>query len=289
MPFHCPITCKLCSWPLPLRPTIFLVGLSVGFSGKPLPWHVLWGISLCNAAGCWIATLTGVEGGSYIFGGGTTTTSSSTGGHSATPFTKDMDKNDSTTSHNNKSLQYLLSSIAFGYLAYQEYREQYQQQQKQQQQAPNEPQKTKQPASLQLALPMTLNNLAGGVTGGVMGLSASLNALYALVVSVAFMSIGYGLGHTQSRRTRRRQQRQRQESEAQECNQPQYPKTSATGPITNRRHQSSDDNNHSQNNKHNEYATTDDASFDMSKISIVLYLILSVQSLYEAGAIIAAS
>lgn len=47
---------------------------------------------------------------------------------------------------------------------------------------------------LRLALPMTLNNLAGGVAGGAKGLQPITTALYALVASFLTMALGYSLG-----------------------------------------------------------------------------------------------
>ena len=45
-----------------------------------------------------------------------------------------------------------------------------------------------------LAIPMTLNNLAGGVVGGASGVTPELLALYALLVSFGTMWVGYGVG-----------------------------------------------------------------------------------------------
>jgi putative Mn2+ efflux pump MntP len=47
---------------------------------------------------------------------------------------------------------------------------------------------------VQLAVPMSLNNMAGGVASGVAGVTASLAAIYALAVSVLFMESGVYLG-----------------------------------------------------------------------------------------------
>jgi putative Mn2+ efflux pump MntP len=49
-------------------------------------------------------------------------------------------------------------------------------------------------ASLQLALPMTLNNLTGGVAGGLLGVSPLVGTFWALVASVISMNVGYWLG-----------------------------------------------------------------------------------------------
>jgi putative Mn2+ efflux pump MntP len=136
----------------------FLVGLCTGLVGKPLPVTVLWGIALCNAAGSLVAT----AGGAFC----------------------------ANTLHATAQLQYGLAAAAFGYLAWIEYKE-----------FPasttpssNQTGSCRQQASLSLALPMTLNNLAGGVAGGVVGLSAVTASLYALFISVITMWVGYRLG-----------------------------------------------------------------------------------------------
>ena len=97
---------------------------------------------------------------------------------------------------------------------------------------------------------MTLNNLAGGVTGGVMGISAGLNTLYAFVISVAFMWIGYCVGHASQKHRQQRQQL-----------------TEKSGSTT---------------TSNTTTTTTNTASFNLGTISIALYLVLSFQSLYEA-------
>jgi len=45
-----------------------------------------------------------------------------------------------------------------------------------------------------LAIPMTLNNLAGGVVGGTAGVTPELLAVYALLVSFGTMGAGYWVG-----------------------------------------------------------------------------------------------
>jgi putative Mn2+ efflux pump MntP len=47
---------------------------------------------------------------------------------------------------------------------------------------------------VQLAVPMSLNNMAGGVASGVAGVAASLASVYALAVSVLFIESGVYLG-----------------------------------------------------------------------------------------------
>jgi putative Mn2+ efflux pump MntP len=139
----------------------FLVGLCTGLVGKPLPVAVLWGISICNAAGSLVAT----AGGAFC----------------------------ANTLHATAQLQYGLAAAAFGYLAWIEYRELPVSTTTSSNQTGSSS-SSRQQASLSLALPMTLNNLAGGVAGGVVGLSAVTASLYALFISVITMWVGYRLG-----------------------------------------------------------------------------------------------
>ena len=129
----------------------FLVGLSVGLTRKPLSPKVLWGIALCNAMGCFVATSGGNFGAAFL--------------------PDDQAAN-------------VLACLAFGYLAWKEYAEA--------NDAANNG--TPKKVSLDLALPMTLNNLAGGVTAGVLGVAPLWNFLYALLMSVLTMWVGYQLG-----------------------------------------------------------------------------------------------
>jgi putative Mn2+ efflux pump MntP len=48
--------------------------------------------------------------------------------------------------------------------------------------------------AVQLAIPMTLNNLAGGVAGGAVGVTAWQAALFGLIASFVTMLIGYRIG-----------------------------------------------------------------------------------------------
>ncbi|KAG7354381.1 hypothetical protein IV203_003737 [Nitzschia inconspicua] len=48
--------------------------------------------------------------------------------------------------------------------------------------------------ALQLALPMTLNNLAGGVAGGAVGVTPLQAALFAFLASFMTMFLGYEIG-----------------------------------------------------------------------------------------------
>ena len=47
---------------------------------------------------------------------------------------------------------------------------------------------------MQLAVPMTLNNLAGGAAGGAVGLSPAMSGLYALAASYVMMYVGHAAG-----------------------------------------------------------------------------------------------
>jgi putative Mn2+ efflux pump MntP len=85
-----------------------------------------------------------------------------------------------------------LAALAFAYLAWQEYNDTTTH-------TSNAPPPTT--ASLQLAIPMTLNNVAGGVTGGALGISATINFGYSMGVSVVTMWVGYRLGRAWSTTT----------------------------------------------------------------------------------------
>ena len=135
----------------------FLVGLSVGLTRKRLSQKVLWGIALCNAAGCYIATTGGSLGAEYLM--------------------------DEQTANG-------IACLAFAYLAVQEYAEGGASATDHGDSSSKTPKKV----SLDLALPMTLNNLAGGVTAGLLDISPAWNFIYALLMSVLTMWLGYGLG-----------------------------------------------------------------------------------------------
>lgn len=51
------------------------------------------------------------------------------------------------------------------------------------------------PLVLRLAVPMTLNNLAGGAAGGAVGLTPGISGLYALMASFLTMYIGHFIGY----------------------------------------------------------------------------------------------
>ena len=84
-----------------------------------------------------------------------------------------------------------IAAIAFAYLAWQEYSEGsieiYNDR------GDEKSKKASRGLSYSIALPMTLNNLAGGLAGGALGLSAIQATSYAFAVSFLSMSFGYYL------------------------------------------------------------------------------------------------
>jgi putative Mn2+ efflux pump MntP len=150
----------------------FTVGISIGITSSsttklPFAWiNII--ISICNALG---ALLAGLAGKFMI------------------------------TSNKNTFLPAVLAACAFGVLAFQELYLYYNDVIKL-----NYPhKKIKNPADSKssvanltsvwkLAIPMTLNNLAGGVAGGAVGLSPGISALYALNASFISMSLGHFVG-----------------------------------------------------------------------------------------------
>jgi putative Mn2+ efflux pump MntP len=133
----------------------FTVGLSVGICHKDLSVWENVVISVCNATGALIA------------------------GYGGVVLSQRMPP----------LLAPLLAATAFCYLAVQEFVSYYQQSYK------KDAKKDEAPIHLvRLALPMTLNNLAGGVAGGAAGLSPLMSALYALLASFGTMAVGYAIG-----------------------------------------------------------------------------------------------
>jgi putative Mn2+ efflux pump MntP len=166
----------------------FTVGLSVGIRQKKslLPTWANGCISVCNAAGAWVAGHGGVWVSLYF-------------GH-------------------NNSFPLYLSAIAFGGLALSEYRG-YREEigtntntvidgKKNDNDDNDDDDKDESstnyfsnsttsaiwPPVLKLAVPMTLNNLAGGVAGGAAGLTPQMSAFYALVASFVTMFVGHRVG-----------------------------------------------------------------------------------------------
>jgi len=134
----------------------FLVGLVLGTTHSN-QWHhaLVWGIAWCNAAGSYVATATG----------------------SSLPLA---------------GLQHVVAGTAFGYLGFKEYRDNATADEKE-----TKPNTTDGPPPTtfwQLALPMSLNNLAGGVATGVAGVSSLVASGYACWISALFMYAGLWLG-----------------------------------------------------------------------------------------------
>ena len=143
----------------------FTVGVSVGVGHKKLPFWVNSFISVCNATGAWIAGFGGILVGQTM------------------PL-----------------LAPLLAACAFGVLALQEWKDRGSNNDginKTNLRALSEISEV-----LRLALPMTLNNLAGGVAGGAAGLSPLVTALYALVASFVTMAVGHAIGYRLGKTTR---------------------------------------------------------------------------------------
>lgn len=133
----------------------FTVGISVGFSHKRLPIWVNAFISICNAAGALVAGLGGVILSQHI------------------PLLAPM-----------------LASLAFGVLAIHEFHEFLHSSKTEEKHQFLEISQV-----IRLAVPMTLNNLAGGVAGGAVGLSPLVSASYALLASFLTMAVGHRIGH----------------------------------------------------------------------------------------------
>ena len=107
-----------------------------------------------------------------------------------------------------KQVASLLSSIAFGFLAFQEVNSARNKQKRdnveddQQKQRHENKDKERNSSSrchivaraFQLAVPMTLNNFAGGVTGGAVGITPSQSFVYGWIVSFVTMAGGYWIG-----------------------------------------------------------------------------------------------
>mmetsp|Transcript_16982 Transcript_16982/g.47017 ORF Transcript_16982/g.47017 Transcript_16982/m.47017 type:complete len:200 (-) Transcript_16982:1431-2030(-) len=165
-----------------------MVGLSIGVRRKPLPHWVNAFISICNACGAWIASFGGIVMASRF-----------------------------------PNLAPMLAAMAFAYLAVQEFRDAVAEERKDRSNgnrrgtqpssstsstssssaaavtatagsAKSELQQARMEDVLKLALPMTLNNLAGGVAGGAAGFSPSVTAGYALLASFLTMLVGHAVG-----------------------------------------------------------------------------------------------
>jgi putative Mn2+ efflux pump MntP len=153
----------------------FTVGVTIGVCGKRLPLWVNGFISGCNASGAMMAA----------YGG-------------------------ALASQHMPLLAPLLAAFAFGYLSWSEMVNYYSGRTKRQpskrkdddenenhrheQQQPIGHQPLHLASVLRLALPMTLNNLAGGVAGGAAGLSPRMASAYALLASFGMMALGHSVG-----------------------------------------------------------------------------------------------
>lgn len=89
----------------------------------------------------------------------------------------------------------ILASLAFFYLAYQEIRNE----EGDDDDAPSNNKSTA--VSPIMAIPMTLNNLVGGVAGGVVGISPAMAAICALIASYLTMAVGHWMGKSASNHT----------------------------------------------------------------------------------------
>ena len=148
----------------------FAVGLSTGLSQKKLSARTNGIISICNASGAYFASA--VSGTSYASSASNTASSTSHGW-----------------------VLSVLASLAFFYLAHKEGND------------------TSKPTHTQMkhdtdvacsnvtatvspimAIPMTLNNLVGGVAGGAVGISPIMAATCALFASYLTMAVGHWMG-----------------------------------------------------------------------------------------------
>lgn len=155
----------------------FMVGVSAGLSSPPLShfYKVNLAVALCNAGGTLLATY----GGDHLKRlpevalmklAAAVSTSSSPEAYKI-----------------NFSIPALLAAMAFAYLSWKEYSIE--------ELDDADDKITKQSSlSYSIALPMTLNNLAGGVAGGVLGLSVLQATIYAFFVSLGSMTFGHFLG-----------------------------------------------------------------------------------------------
>lgn len=170
----------------------FMVGLSVGITNRSLSFGVNALISICNATGAWLAGC----GGSAL-------------GQNLPPYVSP-----------------LLSAMTFGGLALREFGDFLQTARRKRQLLRKEKENHRSsgdnnirdinknvetgttgssgtPSSganldisraIQLAFPMTLNNLAGGVAGGAIGVSPLQAGLYGLLASFLTMALGHWIG-----------------------------------------------------------------------------------------------
>ena len=184
----------------------FCVGLGVGLSGKHLPVHANAWIALMNAIGGYVASI----GGGFL-----------------------------SSSSLSSSMAGWLASVAFFALAYQEHKSDsvtngvhdgrdgmptgnttrngkndgrqtclddktHKEYIGTQKQAQTTGRVMTNQQILMMAFPMTLNNLAGGVAGGAVGITPPMAFFYALVVSFGTMALGHAIGRSASKSSSRR-------------------------------------------------------------------------------------
>lgn len=137
------------------------MGLSVGIRHGSLPLWANVVISVCNASGAFAASHGGVWLTHWVSG----------------------------------SLPLYLAATAFGGLAIVEYNNYMTELGSLQDDGDSQSSMQEIRQVLSLAIPMTLNNLAGGVAGGAAGLTPEMTAIYALVASFASMYVGYFVGN----------------------------------------------------------------------------------------------
>ena len=134
----------------------FTVGASLGLSSKRLYFHVNFIISIANAIGAFVSCAGGYLLETFLFHG--------------------------------MAMAPILASFAFLYLAWEEY----------QSSIPSNTlvykKKDKDANVLSLAIPMTLNNLAGGMVAGTAGVQPLMSGLMAFIASFVMMLLGYYLG-----------------------------------------------------------------------------------------------
>lgn len=137
----------------------FTVGLAVGVCRKKLPvWSNLL-ISVCNALGALAAAHMGIA-----------------------------------MSQRMPYLAPLLAAFAFGLLSCQEFISYFRNRKQNEEDTQNHNRIIHFAGVMRLALPMTLNNLAGGVAGGAAGISPVIASMYALAASFATMLAGHTIG-----------------------------------------------------------------------------------------------
>lgn len=160
------------------------VGITVGIRRKALPHWANACISLCNAGGAWIA------------------------GHGGVWFSNAVASTNNESGNSSNSFPLYFSALAFGLLAFSEwkgYREEMDAAKGKKDDStttgnnddgsmPSAKSMASFWSVLQLAIPMTLNNLAGGVAGGAAGLPPELSAMYALLSSFLTMWVGHRIG-----------------------------------------------------------------------------------------------